>query len=81
MTVTLEEAKVSLEQMLARAEAGEEVLIGPDAAHPLVKLVPICGKPSRLTRHPDLAGSTTTHEPAALINPLPPKEWGDLGTR
>ena len=80
MTVTLEEAKARLEQILARAEAGEEVLIGPDAAHPVVKLVPICGKPSRLTRHPDLAGSTTTHDRAALVSPLPPEEWGELGT-
>ena len=41
MTVTVEEAKVSLAQMLAAAEAGEEVLIGPDIDHQVAKLVPI----------------------------------------
>ena len=81
MTVTLEEAKTNLERILARAEAGEEVFIGLDAAHPVAKLVPIQAKPSRLTRHPDLAGSTKTHDPAALVHPLPPHEWGDLGIR
>lgn len=81
MMVTVEEAKISLVQMLAAAEAGEEVLIGPDIGHPVAKLVPILPKHSRLSRHPDLAGSTTTHDPAALVTPLPPEEWGELGTR
>ncbi len=81
MTVTLEEAKVSLALILARAQAGEEVMIGPDASHPLAKLVPISPKESRLARHPDLAGSTQTHDPAALVKPLPPKDWGELATR
>jgi prevent-host-death family protein len=78
MTVTIEEAKASLAQILARAQAGEEVLIGPDASHPVAKLVPVSTKDSRLARHPDLAGSTQTHDPAALLKPLPPEEWGDL---
>ena len=81
MTVTIEEAKVSLAQILARAQAGEEVLIGQDASHPLAKLVPISAKKSRLARHPDLVGSTKTHDPAALVKPLPPEEWGELAGR
>jgi antitoxin (DNA-binding transcriptional repressor) of toxin-antitoxin stability system len=80
MTVTLEEAKDSLAQILARAQAGEEVFIGMDLDHPMVKLVPITSTTSRLDRHPDLVGSTTTHDPEALVKPLPPEEWGDLAT-
>ena len=81
MTVTLEEAKASFAEILARAEAGEEVLIGNDASHPVAKLVPIPAKQSRLARHPDLAGSTKTDDPAALVAPLPHEEWGELGDR
>ncbi len=78
MTITVAEAQTKLAQIIARAEAGEEILIGREAGRPAVKLVPVPAIPTRLTRHPDLAGSTVTHEPAALIQPLPPEEWGDL---
>jgi antitoxin (DNA-binding transcriptional repressor) of toxin-antitoxin stability system len=76
--VTIEEAKASLAQILARAQAGEEVLIGPDVGHPVVKLVPVSAEQSRLARHPDLVGSTQTHDPSALLKPLPSEEWGQL---
>ena len=81
MTVTVEEAKSSLAQIIARAEAGEEVLIARGAQPPTVKLVPLAAQGARLNRHPELIGSTTTHDPAALIHPLPPEEWGDLADR
>jgi antitoxin (DNA-binding transcriptional repressor) of toxin-antitoxin stability system len=67
--------------MLRRAEAGEEIFIGSKADHPAVKLLPVASLRTRLTRHPELIGSTTTHDPAALVKPLPPQEWGDLADR
>ena len=78
MTVTVEEAQARLIQIIARVEAGEEVLIAREPDHPTVKLVAITSGAGRLARHPDLIGSTTTHDPAALVHPLPPEEWGDL---
>jgi len=80
MTVTVEEAKANMASILVKAQAGEEVIIGLDALHPVAKLVPLSAKSSRLSRHPDLAGSTCTHDTAALVNPLPPEEWGALTT-
>lgn len=98
MTVTVEEAQARLIQIIARVEAGEEVLIAREPDHPTVKLVAITSGAGRLARHPDLIGSTTTHDPAvwpapqgqqtltildhaALVQPLPPEEWGDLADR
>jgi len=81
MTLTLEQAKDNLAQCLAQAEAGEEVLIGHDLAHPVAKLVPLAATQSRLARHPDLVGSTETHDATALVKPLPPEEWGELADR
>ena len=81
MTVTLEQAQASLAQYLDKAEAGEEILIGRDLNHPIAKLVSLNAKASRLSRHPELIGSTATHDPAALVNPLPPEEWGELADR
>ena len=78
MTVTLEEAKAHLPEIIAQAEAGEEVLIAREKAAPTVRLVPLAPKNFRLTRHPDLIGSTKTHDPEALVNPLPLEEWGGL---
>ena len=81
MTFTVEEAQTKLAQIMARAEAGEEVLLAKASARPTVKLVAIPAGGGRLARHPDLIGSTTTHDPAALAGPLPPEEWGDLADR
>jgi len=81
MTITVAEAKTKLAQIIAQAEAGEEVFIAGDQGHPAVKLVPLASDGARLARHPDLIGSTVTHEPAALVQPLPPEEWGDLADR
>ena len=77
MTITVAEAQTKLAQIIAQAEAGVDVFLGVDANHPAVNLVPVAAVRTRLTRHPDLVGSTTTHDPAALVQPLPPGEWGD----
>lgn len=81
MTITVAEAQTKLAQIIAQAEAGEEVFVGPDAHHPAVKLVPVATVRARLTRHPDLVGSTVTHDPSALVQSLPAEEWGDLADR
>lgn len=81
MTITVAEAQTRLAQLIAQAEAGEEVFIAREPDHPAVKLVPLVSGGARLTRHPDLIGSTVTRDPAALIQPLPPEEWGDLANR
>jgi len=81
MTLTIEEVKANLSQIIAKAEAGEEVLIAREKDHPTVKLVSLLPRGSRLNRHPDLIGSTKTHDPSALVTPLPPEEWGDLADR
>ena len=81
MTITVAEAQTKLAQIIAQAEAGEEVFLGREADHPAVKLVPVASVRTRLARHLDLVGSTTTHDPAALVQPLPPAGWGDLADR
>jgi antitoxin (DNA-binding transcriptional repressor) of toxin-antitoxin stability system len=81
MTLTVAEAQTKLAQIIAQAEAGVEVFLGRDANHPTVKLVRVAARSARLTRHPDLVGSTKTPDPAALLQPLPPEEWGDLADR
>jgi len=81
MTVTVAEAQTNLAQIIARAEAGEEVFIGREPDHPAVKLAPLAPVRARLARHSDLIGSTVTHDPAALVQPLPPEEWGSLADR
>jgi len=81
MTISIAEAQTKLAQIIAQAEAGEEVFITRASDLPAVKLVPLTFSRARLTRHPDLIGSTATHQPAALVHPLPPEEWGDLVDR
>ncbi|MBE7503051.1 MAG: hypothetical protein HS113_22765 [Verrucomicrobiales bacterium] len=81
MTITVAEAQTKLAQIIAQAEAGEDVFLCLDANHPAVKLVPVVAVRTRLDRHPDLVGSTTTHDPSALVQPLPIEEWGELADR
>lgn len=81
MTITVAEAQTKLAQIIARAEAGEEVFIEREPDHPAVKLVPLASGRARLTRHPDLIGSTVTHDPAALVQPLGPEEWEGMAGR
>ena len=81
MTISIAEAQTKLAQIIEQAEAGEEVFITRAPDLPAVRLVPLASGRARLTRHPDLIGSTVTYEPAALVHPLPPEEWGDLSDR
>jgi len=81
MTITVEQARKNLAQLIARAEAGEEILIARETEKPTVKLVTLAGAQTRLTRHPDLIGSTKIMDAAALTRPLPPEEWGELAVR
>jgi len=80
VTLTVEEAKADFLQLFAKAEAGEEILIAREKEPPSVKLVPFSAKPSRLTPHPTLSKALVILDDAALVKPLPPAEWGDLGT-
>lgn len=81
MTITVAEAQTKLAQIIAQAEAGEDIFIAREADRPAVKLVPLASARPRLTRHPDLIGSTKTHDPSSLVQPLPPEEWGELAER
>ena len=78
MTVTIDEAQANLARIVGKAAAGEDVVIAAHGGHPAVKLVPVRSEVSRLTRHPDLVGSTKVLDPEALTQPLPPEEWGGL---
>ena len=78
MQFTIEEAQADLLRIVGRATAGEEVFILNPRGGVTVQLVPVPAGFSRLTRHPDLIGSTKTLDPEALTKPLPPEEWGGL---
>jgi prevent-host-death family protein len=78
MTLTIEEAQARLPEIVAKAEAGEEVLLTKGTGQPAVRLVPAKRGPARLQRHPALVGSVVVHDPEALLKPLPPEEWGGL---
>ena len=74
-TVTMHKAKTNLSQLIAEAEAGEEVIIMRDQ-EPTVRLVPV-GEPMPKRAFGALAGkvSITT----AFFDPLPDDElaaWG-----
>jgi len=79
VTLTVQEANAAFLQLVAKAEAGEEILIGREKGLPSVKLVPVSAKPSRLTPHPTLSKALIILDQEALVNPLPPADWGDLG--
>jgi len=61
---------------VAKAEAGEEVLLIKASGQPVVKLVPARRGPARLERHPALVGSVIVHDRDALLRPLPAEECG-----
>ncbi len=79
MTLTIEEAQARLPEIVAKAEAGEEVLLARSSGQLAVKLVPVTPKSSRLTQHPDLKGSLTILDHESLVSPLPAEEWGNSG--
>lgn len=81
MPITIAEAQTKLAQIIAQVEAGEEVYIAREPNHPAVKLVPLALGGACLTQHPDLIGSTVTHDPAALLQPLSPEERGTVAKR
>ncbi len=81
MTVTVEEAKANLAEIIAKVEAGAEILIARNKECPTVKLVSVPPKASRLVQHPEMAKALVIHDHAALAKPLPPEEWGDLTDR
>lgn len=74
MTVTIDEAQANLARILNQAVAGQEVVITSANGGAAVKLVPVRTQPSRLARHPDLIGSTTTLDSQALTQPLATEE-------
>jgi prevent-host-death family protein len=71
-TVTIHEAKTQLSKLIARAEAGEEIVIarGKD---PVVRLAPV--KPARVKREPGLMKGIWPELPDAFFfDPLPEDE-------
>jgi prevent-host-death family protein len=81
MTVTLEEAQADLPGILARAVAGEEVVIATAGGQPAVKLVSVAANGSRLVQDPQVKSALTILDHEALLKPLPPEEWGELAER
>lgn len=77
MTITIKEAQSKLAEIMDRAASGEEIVIADQGTQSAVKLVPVAtaSRASRLDRHPDLAGSTHTTDPQALVRPLEKEEW------
>lgn len=75
-TVTVHKAKTHLSQLIAAAEAGEEVIIMRDQ-EAAVRLVPV-GEPAPARRFGALAGKVSVT--SAFFEPLPESElaaWGD----
>lgn len=81
MTVTLEEAQANLAGIVAKAAAGEEVVIATSGGQPAVKLVSVAVTGSRLAQGPEVKGALTILDHEALLKPLPPEEWGELAER
>ena len=77
--VTIHAAKTQLSKLVARAEAGEEVLIVRGRERePVAKLVPV-----RAPARPRVPGSLKglIHVPDSFFDPLPDEEleaWGQL---
>jgi prevent-host-death family protein len=75
-TVTVHKAKTHLSQLIAAAEAGEEVVIMRDQ-EPAVRLVPV-GEPAPSRRFGALAGKVSVT--SDFFEPLPESElaaWGE----
>lgn len=67
-TINIHEAKTHLSRFLARARAGEEIIIAK-AGTPWAKLVPIT--PEKALRQPGIAKGAVTD---AFFDPLPEEE-------
>ncbi len=68
--ITIHTAKTTLSQLVARAEAGEEIILAR-GKHPACKLVPLNPTGAR-RQFGALAGLITV--PDSLMDPLPPDE-------
>lgn len=72
MTVKIHEAKTQLSRLIARAEAGEEIIIARDDK-PVVKLTPVAS--ARKKRIPGLMKGKWPNLPDSLFfDPLPEEE-------
>ena len=78
MALTIEEAQARLPEIVAKAAAGEEVLLARSSGQLAVQLVPVTPKSSRLTQHTKLKGSLIILDHEALVRALPAEEWGNL---
>ncbi len=72
MIVNIHDAKTNLSRLLARAEAGEEVVIAR-AGRPVARLVPVGPPPQR---RPGLWAGRMQVDDDALLAPLPEDEIG-----
>lgn len=70
-TVTVHEAKTNLSRLIARALAGEEVVIA-NRTTPQVKLVPVVDKPKVRRQFGSLKGKISFDE--SFFDPLPEEE-------
>jgi prevent-host-death family protein len=70
--VTVHEAKTQLSKLLARAEAGEEIIIARGRV-PAVKLTPV-GKPASRRRFGSMKGLLPNLPDAFFFDPLPEEE-------
>jgi prevent-host-death family protein len=70
--VTIHTAKTSLSRLLARVEAGEEILLAR-GKQPIAKLVPF-RPPARMRKFGALKDSVTVSE--GFFDPLPEQELG-----
>ncbi|MCX7374579.1 MAG: antitoxin [Alphaproteobacteria bacterium] len=68
--VTIHAAKTTLSQLVARAEAAEEIILAR-GKHPACKLVPL-NPPGARRQFGALAGQITV--PDSIMDPLPPDE-------
>ncbi len=70
-TVTIHEAKTQLSKLIARAEAGEEIVIAR-GKQPVVRLAPVEGKKAR--REPGLLKHLPPIPDSFFFDPLPEEE-------
>jgi len=68
--VTIHTAKTTLSRLLARVEAGEEIIVAR-GKHPIARLVP-CQKPTPMRRFGALKGTVSVA--STFFEPLPPEE-------
>ena len=69
-TVTIHEAKTQLSKLIARAEAGEEIVIAR-GKEPVVRLAPVRAKPSR---EPGYLKGFAEIPDSFFFDPLPEEE-------